>query len=140
MKRCCEDCKTTRTPLWRSGPNGPRSLCNACGIKYRKRKTAENRVNSEIACITSTSDHRHYSETNITVNMKFHSEHTRRMTIQTPLSSPSSSSSSSNSHVKKQRSRRHDINNSRNNTSWEFSEVEEAAVLLMSLSCNSVFA
>ncbi|XP_059311211.1 GATA transcription factor 16-like [Lycium ferocissimum] len=36
--KCCSDCKTTKTPLWRSGPCGPKSLCNACGIKYRKKK------------------------------------------------------------------------------------------------------
>ncbi|KAJ8529584.1 hypothetical protein K7X08_036419 [Anisodus acutangulus] len=36
--KCCSDCKTTKTPLWRSGPSGPKSLCNACGIKYRKKK------------------------------------------------------------------------------------------------------
>lgn len=38
--RICVDCKTTKTPLWRSGPHGPKSLCNACGIRYRKAKRA----------------------------------------------------------------------------------------------------
>ncbi|KAL9435592.1 hypothetical protein AB3S75_021795 [Citrus x aurantiifolia] len=38
MKKSCTDCRTTRTPLWRGGPAGPRSLCNACGIRYRKTK------------------------------------------------------------------------------------------------------
>ena len=73
MKKSCTDCHTTRTPLWRGGPAGPRvyyipsvqfyhgvaiqivicrgpdfefltiavgfqSLCNACGIRYRKTK------------------------------------------------------------------------------------------------------
>jgi len=28
----CQRCKTRRTPLWRRGPNGPRTLCNACGV------------------------------------------------------------------------------------------------------------
>ncbi|RRT64796.1 hypothetical protein B296_00029387 [Ensete ventricosum] len=62
--RVCADCRTSETPLWRSGPEGPKvafhssvnpsvplfpfhlrilrfesfSLCNACGIKYRKRR------------------------------------------------------------------------------------------------------
>ncbi|KAB1996091.1 hypothetical protein ERO13_D13G180900v2 [Gossypium hirsutum] len=40
MKKFCTDCKTTKTPLWRGGPSGPKSLCNACGIKYRKRRRA----------------------------------------------------------------------------------------------------
>ncbi|XP_068482002.1 putative GATA transcription factor 22 isoform X1 [Phaseolus vulgaris] len=38
--RVCADCNTTSTPLWRSGPNGPKSLCNACGIRQRKAKRA----------------------------------------------------------------------------------------------------
>ncbi|KAL6212297.1 hypothetical protein ACLB2K_017517 [Fragaria x ananassa] len=34
--RVCSDCCTNTTPLWRSGPRGPKSLCNACGIRQRK--------------------------------------------------------------------------------------------------------
>ncbi|KAK1584562.1 hypothetical protein Q3G72_034062 [Acer saccharum] len=40
VKQTCTDCKTTKTPLWRGGPAGPKSLCNACGIRHRKRKRA----------------------------------------------------------------------------------------------------
>lgn len=40
VPRVCVDCKTTKTPLWRSGPQGPKSLCNACGIRYRKARRA----------------------------------------------------------------------------------------------------
>ncbi|XP_072968456.1 uncharacterized protein [Typha angustifolia] len=36
--KACELCGTSTTPLWRTGPNGPKSVCNACGIKYRKRR------------------------------------------------------------------------------------------------------
>ncbi|KAJ0988010.1 hypothetical protein J5N97_006366 [Dioscorea zingiberensis] len=38
--RFCSDCNTTKTPLWRSGPQGPKSLCNACGIRQRKARRA----------------------------------------------------------------------------------------------------
>ncbi|KAG8079196.1 hypothetical protein GUJ93_ZPchr0007g4982 [Zizania palustris] len=38
--KACADCHTTETPLWRGGPGGPKSLCNACGIRYRKRRRA----------------------------------------------------------------------------------------------------
>ncbi|GAB4853798.1 hypothetical protein Ancab_017992 [Ancistrocladus abbreviatus] len=38
--RVCADCNTTKTPLWRSGPRGPKSLCNACGIRQRKARRA----------------------------------------------------------------------------------------------------
>uniref|UniRef100_A0A2P2Q3C3 Uncharacterized protein MANES_03G201300 n=1 Tax=Rhizophora mucronata TaxID=61149 RepID=A0A2P2Q3C3_RHIMU len=38
QKKTCADCGTTKTPLWRGGPAGPKSLCNACGIRSRKKK------------------------------------------------------------------------------------------------------
>ncbi|KAF8046043.1 hypothetical protein N665_4082s0001 [Sinapis alba] len=34
--RRCANCETTSTPLWRNGPRGPKSLCNACGIRFKK--------------------------------------------------------------------------------------------------------
>uniref|UniRef100_A0A0E0JI39 GATA-type domain-containing protein n=1 Tax=Oryza punctata TaxID=4537 RepID=A0A0E0JI39_ORYPU len=37
-RRSCVECRATTTPMWRSGPTGPRSLCNACGIRYRKKR------------------------------------------------------------------------------------------------------
>merc|ERR1712137_1376552 len=30
----CRICKTTNTPEWRRGPDGYKSLCNACGLRY----------------------------------------------------------------------------------------------------------
>ncbi|KAF8105451.1 hypothetical protein N665_0157s0039 [Sinapis alba] len=39
--RCCSDCKTTTTPMWRGGPSCPKSLCNACGIRFRKQRRSE---------------------------------------------------------------------------------------------------
>ncbi|KAK7257702.1 hypothetical protein RIF29_31865 [Crotalaria pallida] len=45
MKRCsskvsgatgkCTHCAVTETPQWREGPMGPKTLCNACGVRYR---------------------------------------------------------------------------------------------------------
>ena len=32
----CHVCGTHSTPEWRKGPDGPATLCNACGIKYSK--------------------------------------------------------------------------------------------------------
>lgn len=32
----CEQCGCTDSPEWRRGPNGPKSLCNACGLKFSK--------------------------------------------------------------------------------------------------------
>ncbi|XP_078439472.1 GATA transcription factor 4-like [Wolffia australiana] len=35
-RKKCLHCKTTRTPQWRYGPMGRNTLCNACGLMYRK--------------------------------------------------------------------------------------------------------
>lgn len=31
----CTHCQITKTPQWREGPMGPKTLCNACGVRYR---------------------------------------------------------------------------------------------------------
>lgn len=31
----CAHCQSTKTPQWREGPLGPRTLCNACGVRHR---------------------------------------------------------------------------------------------------------
>ncbi|KAJ3027442.1 hypothetical protein HDV00_011205 [Rhizophlyctis rosea] len=33
MKKCSY-CRTVNTPMWRKGPGGPKTLCNACGVKF----------------------------------------------------------------------------------------------------------
>nr|GEV98290.1 GATA transcription factor 12-like [Tanacetum cinerariifolium] len=33
--RKCLHCATDKTPQWRSGPMGPKTLCNACGVRYK---------------------------------------------------------------------------------------------------------
>jgi hypothetical protein len=37
LEKCCLQCGCTSTPLWRLGPKGPQTLCNACGIKFWRR-------------------------------------------------------------------------------------------------------
>ncbi|GJM84716.1 hypothetical protein PR202_ga00413 [Eleusine coracana subsp. coracana] len=34
-RRRCLHCGADRTPQWREGPEGPGTLCNACGVRYR---------------------------------------------------------------------------------------------------------
>ncbi|KAF9917917.1 hypothetical protein BX616_010863 [Lobosporangium transversale] len=34
----CAYCGVTSTPTWRRGPEGPHTLCNACGVKWRQGK------------------------------------------------------------------------------------------------------
>lgn len=33
--RRCSHCLSQRTPQWRAGPLGPKTLCNACGVRYK---------------------------------------------------------------------------------------------------------
>ncbi|KAI9351844.1 PAS domain-containing protein [Pilaira anomala] len=33
----CADCGTTASPEWRKGPHGPKTLCNACGLRWAKK-------------------------------------------------------------------------------------------------------
>ena len=37
----CEWCKVVSSPVWRGGPSGKGSLCNACGLQYMKGFTME---------------------------------------------------------------------------------------------------
>ncbi|KAJ4880269.1 GATA transcription factor 19 [Raphanus sativus] len=48
LPRRCANCDTTSTPLWRNGPRGPKSLCNACGIRFKKeeRRASTTRIST----------------------------------------------------------------------------------------------
>ncbi|GER42291.1 GATA transcription factor [Striga asiatica] len=35
LGRKCTHCQVQKTPQWRSGPLGPKTLCNACGVRYK---------------------------------------------------------------------------------------------------------
>lgn len=34
----CTDCGTLDSPEWRRGPSGPKTLCNACGLRWAKKE------------------------------------------------------------------------------------------------------
>lgn len=36
--KMCEQCGATTTPMWRRGPSGTSTLCNACGVAWRLKK------------------------------------------------------------------------------------------------------
>ncbi|KAK4408957.1 GATA transcription factor 11 [Sesamum angolense] len=35
LAKKCTHCEVTKTPQWREGPLGPKTLCNACGVRFR---------------------------------------------------------------------------------------------------------
>ncbi|CAN8327590.1 unnamed protein product [Cochlearia groenlandica] len=35
FQRRCSHCGTNNTPQWRTGPVGPKTLCNACGVRFK---------------------------------------------------------------------------------------------------------
>ncbi|KAK2036021.1 GATA zinc finger protein [Colletotrichum somersetense] len=43
----CHACNTRRTPQWRSGPVGPCTLCNVCGLVYAMRMRKLERTRSK---------------------------------------------------------------------------------------------
>ena len=36
QRRGCLHCGTVKTPQWRMGPEGKKTLCNACGVRFMK--------------------------------------------------------------------------------------------------------
>ncbi|KVH90243.1 GATA transcription factor 16-like [Cynara cardunculus var. scolymus] len=135
--KTCADCGTTKTPLWRGGPAGPKSLCNACGIRSRKKrrallgiskddKKAKKTMITTTAPMTVTSTSGGDSQTSGLTTIKSSNMvdfclKRRLMALGTEvvLQRP-------RSRVTKQRRK--------------IGEEEQAAFLLMALSCGSVFA
>ncbi|TXG64644.1 hypothetical protein EZV62_011638 [Acer yangbiense] len=35
FQRRCSHCQIQKTPQWRTGPLGPKTLCNACGVRFK---------------------------------------------------------------------------------------------------------
>ncbi|KAM6597829.1 GATA transcription factor 17 [Cannabis sativa] len=161
-KKCCSDCRTTRTPLWRSGPAGPKSLCNACGIRYRKKMASmlglkkgterkkershstNNQPNSSSGGTTITTITTTTSSVSNTTNNNVNGDQNDKGMTQTTLkvrlialgkevlTHRLSSSSSSSPSVVKKQRCR--------SKRKKLGEEEQAAFLLMALSCGSVFA
>ncbi|PHH72936.1 hypothetical protein CDD82_5731 [Ophiocordyceps australis] len=42
----CTDCGTLDSPEWRKGPSGPKTLCNACGLRWAKKEKKRNNANN----------------------------------------------------------------------------------------------
>ncbi|KAF1357788.1 blue light regulator 2 [Lizonia empirigonia] len=50
----CTDCGTLDSPEWRKGPNGPKTLCNACGLRWAKKEKKKASSNTPGQHSTST--------------------------------------------------------------------------------------
>ncbi|KLU84029.1 white collar 2 [Magnaporthiopsis poae ATCC 64411] len=44
----CTDCGTLDSPEWRKGPSGPKTLCNACGLRWAKKEKKKNARNGTV--------------------------------------------------------------------------------------------
>ncbi|KAF9435083.1 hypothetical protein BGZ76_006917 [Entomortierella beljakovae] len=60
----CGYCDCTSTPMWRRGPNGPSTLCNACGVKWKHGKILQgpndtNMTQKSSSVTSTTSNNRH---------------------------------------------------------------------------------
>lgn len=141
-KKFCTDCKTTKTPLWRGGPAGPKSLCNACGIRYRKKRRAMLCLNKgiekkkEISHSPSSDSSSSIAPANdgggenLSANLNGLSESVKMRLFALGSEVLLQTSSSLSGVVKKQRCQRR----------RKLGEEEQAAISLMALSCGTVFA
>ncbi|XP_057547152.1 GATA transcription factor 15-like isoform X2 [Amaranthus tricolor] len=118
IKRCA-DCGTSKTPLWRGGPAGPKSLCNACGIRSRKKRRA-------------------------ILGLKTDGKKSKKINHNTSSSSSSSSRLIGSPLNQRLRMLGSEVIMQRSTVDkqhrWNLGEEEEAAVLLMALSYGSVYA
>ncbi|XP_073050362.1 GATA transcription factor 15-like [Primulina eburnea] len=126
--KTCVSCGTSKTPLWRGGPAGPKSLCNACGIRSRKKLRALMGVKKEEKKVKkSSASARSFSHQTSSCN-----------------SCTGSSGESTGKTGKKLWAFGLDVawQRPRSNTNQrrKLGEEEQAAILLMALSCGSVYA
>ncbi|XP_047950068.1 GATA transcription factor 15-like [Salvia hispanica] len=130
--KTCVDCGTSKTPLWRGGPAGPKSLCNACGIRSRKKRRALMGVTKEEKKTKKSSKSLISNQSNSSNNSC------------TSSSGDSTPGKIGDSFKKKLWEFGRDValQRPRSNTNRrrKMGEEEQAAFLLMALSCGSVYA
>ncbi|XP_076889184.1 GATA transcription factor 21-like [Bidens hawaiensis] len=150
--RVCSDCNTTKTPLWRSGPQGPKSLCNACGIRQRKARramaaaaAAEN-GNSNVFIdqsimrplkVTKTQHKDHKKPHKLGQVTKYKKRQFSKQITPPSSPSPSPSPSNSSSPARKNFVEEYLVRLSKNLAFYHVfpQDEKEAAILLMALSC-----
>ncbi|KAI0705908.1 hypothetical protein BC835DRAFT_1314125 [Cytidiella melzeri] len=53
----CTKCGRTDSPEWRKGPNGPKTLCNACGLRWAKSNRGPKEPSSAVSASSRNSQH-----------------------------------------------------------------------------------
>ncbi|KAF9662318.1 hypothetical protein SADUNF_Sadunf18G0040500 [Salix dunnii] len=131
--RVCSDCNTTSTPLWRSGPRGPKSLCNACGIRQRKaRRAVAAAANGTVISIQASSSAQNKVNRKVRKLRTSHAAQGKKLSNY-PLDSPLQNQ-------KKLCFKNLALSLSKNPALRQVlpRDVEEAAILLMELSCGFI--
>jgi len=59
----CACCRTQKTPLWRNGPTGAKTLCNACGVRFKAGRIVCDE-NGNVITLPTTGRRRSVSSTN----------------------------------------------------------------------------
>ncbi|KIY02224.1 uncharacterized protein Z520_02362 [Fonsecaea multimorphosa CBS 102226] len=49
----CTDCGTLDSPEWRKGPNGPKTLCNACGLRWAKKEKKRHAATDALSSVAA---------------------------------------------------------------------------------------
>lgn len=133
--KTCADCGTTKTPLWRGGPAGPKSLCNACGIKSRKKRRAllgldkeDKKTKKSVALGHKSIGLNHHVNQNCNSSS---SEDSVKSIVSSSLKKKLLPFGKEEAVLQRTRSR--------STQKKKLGEVEQAAFLLMALSCGSVY-
>ncbi|XP_062076268.1 GATA transcription factor 18-like [Humulus lupulus] len=91
LARRCANCDTTSTPLWRNGPRGPKSLCNACGIRFKKeerRAAATSTANGATSGVVIEPSHMFSHHNNPWSNINHHHQYQHSQAQKMPCLSP----------------------------------------------------
>ncbi|KAK4361876.1 hypothetical protein RND71_017117 [Anisodus tanguticus] len=85
--RKCLHCASEKTPQWRTGPMGPKTLCNACGVRYKSgRLVPEYRPASSPTFISAkhSNSHRKVLELRRQKEMQRHQAHHQHHLLSQP--------------------------------------------------------
>ncbi|GJZ73424.1 GATA transcription factor 17 [Tanacetum coccineum] len=137
--KVCTDCNTAKTPLWHAGPAGPKLLCNACGIRFKKKGPRQPSPPSSASSATVGSGKEDFSpRSEACVEEMKDGKFRKKLRIKIVALGKEVLIQRPRSPMKKV-VRKHFRNIQIQNQYKNLGEVEQAAHLLMSLSCGSVF-